>query len=147
MGVKGKLTASIEVKCGGHLIHDLFHSNTHHVPNISPSKVNRFEIHQGGIIKVGSIVSWKYYTDGKEKFAKEVIESIDPHNKSITWKVIEGDVLDLYNSFKVITSSEHEWTTLTFVYEKKNEDILKPLTVFGVWIDVIKEIDGHLFKK
>ncbi|WMV22909.1 hypothetical protein MTR67_016294 [Solanum verrucosum] len=131
MGVKGKLIASIEAKCGGHLIHDTLHSNTHHIPNICPSKVNHFQIHG----------------NGKKKFAKEVIESIDPHNKSITWKVIEGDLLDLYNSFKVITTSEHEWTTLTFVYEKKNEDIPEPLTVFGEWIDVIKEIDGHLLKK
>ncbi|KAG5568839.1 hypothetical protein H5410_064146 [Solanum commersonii] len=131
MGVKGKLIASIEVKCGGHLIHDTLHSNTHHIPNISPSKVNHFQIHG----------------DGKEKFAKEVIESIDPRNKSITWKVIEGDVLDLYDSFKVITTSEHEWTTLIFVYEKKNEDTPESLALFGVWINVIKEIDGHLLKK
>lgn len=52
-GVKGKLIASIEVKCGGHLIHDTFHSNTHHIPNISPSKVNHFQIHGDEIIKVG----------------------------------------------------------------------------------------------
>uniref|UniRef100_A0A0V0GSZ3 Putative kirola-like n=1 Tax=Solanum chacoense TaxID=4108 RepID=A0A0V0GSZ3_SOLCH len=147
MGVKGKLIASIEVKCGGHLIHDTLHSNTHHIPNICPSKVNHFQIHGGEIIKIVSIISWKYNEDGKEKFAKEVIESIDPHNKSISWKVIEGDLLDLYNSFKVITTSEHEWTTLIFVYEKKNEDTPEPLTLFGVWINVIKEIDGHLLKK
>jgi len=37
-------------------------------------------------------------TDGKEKFIKQVIEVVDSQNKSITWKVIEGNVLELYNS-------------------------------------------------
>lgn len=83
--------------------------------------------------------------DGKEKFAKQVI--IDPHKKSITWKVIEGDVLDLYNSFTVITSNEHNWTTLAFEYEKKSEDIAAPVTLLGFFFDVIKDLDGHLLKQ
>ncbi|MCD7448514.1 hypothetical protein HAX54_043024, partial [Datura stramonium] len=66
---------------------------------------------------------------GKEKLLKEVIEAIDHHEKSITWKVIGGDVLELYNSFTIITSSEHEWTTSTLIYEKKNEDTPEPLAL------------------
>ncbi|KAL3379912.1 hypothetical protein AABB24_000525 [Solanum stoloniferum] len=147
MGLKGKLIVSTEVKCGGHLIHNIFHTNTHHIANISPSKINRFEIHEGEIIKVGSIVSWRYNEDGEEKFAKQVIEAIDPHTKLIIWKVIEGNVLELYNSFIVITSSEQHWTTLAFEYEKKSEDIPKPITLLGFFFDVIKEIDGHLLKQ
>ncbi|KAG5609031.1 hypothetical protein H5410_020312 [Solanum commersonii] len=61
MGLKGKLIASLEVKCGGHLVHDI-------------PLVNHFEIHEGEILKV----------DGKEKLLKEVIEAIDHHEKSIT---------------------------------------------------------------
>lgn len=57
MGVKGKLIASIEVKCRGHSIHDILHTNTHHLPNISPVVVNHFEIHEDEIMKAGSVVS------------------------------------------------------------------------------------------
>ncbi|KAH0764756.1 hypothetical protein KY285_000627 [Solanum tuberosum] len=42
MGVKGKLIASMEVKCGGHLIHDLMHTNTHQAAIISPT-INHLE--------------------------------------------------------------------------------------------------------
>ncbi|XP_049384412.1 MLP-like protein 28 [Solanum stenotomum] len=147
MGLKGKLIASTEVKCGGHLIHNIFHTNTHHIANISPNKINRFEIHESEIIKVGSIVSWRYNEDGEEKFAKQVIEAINPHTKLIIWKVIEGNVLKLYNSFIVITSSEQNWTTLAFEYEKKSEDIPEPITLLGFFFGVIKEIDGHLLKQ
>ncbi|KAJ8564770.1 hypothetical protein K7X08_001230 [Anisodus acutangulus] len=146
MGVKGKLIASVEVKCGGHSIHDIFHTNTHHIANISPSKVQHFEIHEGETVKVGSIVSWKYNDDGKDKISKQLIEAVDLETKSITWKVIGGDLLELYNSFTIITSCDHHWTTWTFVYEKKTEDIPEPLALLGCALHVTKEIEGHLLK-
>ncbi|KAH0729508.1 hypothetical protein KY289_000696 [Solanum tuberosum] len=59
MGVKGKLIASMEVKCGGHLIHDLLHTNTHQAAIISPT-INRLEVHEGEIGKVGTIINMKY---------------------------------------------------------------------------------------
>ncbi|XP_060186432.1 kirola-like [Lycium barbarum] len=142
MGVKGKLISSIEVKCGGHPIHDIFHTNSDLVPNISPH-VNHFEIHEGEILKVGSVVSWKYIEDGKEKYVKDMIEAINPQKKSITWKVIEGDRKDLYNSFIVITFSEDQWTTVRFEYEKKTD----PLPFLGYFLYVIKDIEKYLLKK
>lgn len=60
MGVRGKLIASVEVRCGGHAIHDIIHNNTHHIPKITPRVINHFEIHESETIQVGSVVSWKY---------------------------------------------------------------------------------------
>ncbi|XP_016445742.1 kirola-like [Nicotiana tabacum] len=147
MGVKGKLIASLEVKSEGHSVRDIFHVNTHHIPGISPSKINHFEIHEGQIIKVGSIISWKYNEDEKEKIVKEVIEAFDHQKISVTVKVIGGDLLELYNYFTIITSSEAQWTTWTFVYEKKTEDTPKPLPFMGVVLDLTKDIDAHPLKK
>ncbi|XP_049392869.1 MLP-like protein 28 isoform X2 [Solanum stenotomum] len=146
MGVKGKLIVSLEVKCGGHSVHDIFHINTHHLPNISPSRLKHFEIHEGEIGKIDSVVSWKYNEDGKEMVAKTVIEAIDPSKKSITWKVIEGHLLELYNSFTIITSCEH-WTTIALVYEKKTEDTPEPLALLDYFVGMTKDVEGHLLKK
>ncbi|WMV22919.1 hypothetical protein MTR67_016304 [Solanum verrucosum] len=146
MGVKGKLIVSLEMKCGGHSVHDIFHTNTQHLPNISPSRVKHFEIHEGEKGKIGSVASWKYYEDGKEMFAKTVIDAIDPQKNSITWNAIEGNLLDLYNSFTVITSSEHQWMTYTLVYEKKTKDTPEPLAILDYYIGLIKDVEGHLLK-
>ncbi|KAG5629786.1 hypothetical protein H5410_001503 [Solanum commersonii] len=78
MGVKGKLIASMEVKCGGHLIHDLMHTNTHQAAVISPT-INRLEVHEG---EIGKVVN----TDGQEKTVKYEIEAIDRYKKSISRK-------------------------------------------------------------
>ncbi|XP_006366068.1 kirola-like [Solanum tuberosum] len=147
MGLKGKLIGSIEVKCGGHSIHDIIHINPHHLPNIAPNVLNHFEIHEGETIKVGSIVSWKFNHGGNEILSKDVVESVDLEKKSITWKVIGGNMLELYNSFTVITSSEHQWTTVTLLYEKKTEDTPEPLTHLGVLLNCLKDIESHLLKK
>lgn len=88
------------------------------------------------------------FIDGseKDKIVKEVIEAIDLEKKSITWKVIGGDLLELYNSFTIITSCEHEWITCTFMYEKKTEDTPEPLVPFGGLLNLIKDMEGHLLK-
>ncbi|XP_015170412.1 MLP-like protein 28 [Solanum tuberosum] len=125
MGLKGKLIALVEVKCGGDLMHDLLHTNSHHVANISPH-VNGFQIHEGENVKVGLIVSWSYNEVGQTKFMKQVIEAIDPKKKSFRWKVIEGDVLEMYSSFTVVTSHEPWWTIWTFEYEKKLKTFQSP---------------------
>ncbi|XP_060186158.1 kirola-like [Lycium barbarum] len=146
MGLKGKLIASVEVKCERNLVLDLLHTNKHHMPNICPSKISHFEIHEGDGIKAGSIVSWIYNDDGKDKTAKEVIEAVDLEKKSITFKVIEGDLLELYNSFTIIMSDEDQWATCTLVYEKKTEDIPEPLVLLGFVLHVFKDMECHLLK-
>ncbi|CAN4081064.1 unnamed protein product [Withania somnifera] len=147
MGVKGKLIASVEVKCEGHLIHNLFHHNTHHIPNICSRIIKNFEIHEGETVKVGSIISWNYTEAGQKRFMKKLVEIIDPPKKLIRWKVIEGDVLESYNSFTITTSSEHEWITWTLEYEKRTEDTPEPLIQLGLILDMTKDIEAHLLMK
>ncbi|WMV22749.1 hypothetical protein MTR67_016134 [Solanum verrucosum] len=84
---------------------------------------------------------------GNEILFKDVVESVDLEKKSITWKVIGGNMLELYNSFTIITSSEHQWTTITLLYEKKTEDTPEPLTHLGVLLNGLKDIESHLLKK
>ncbi|XP_049391637.1 kirola-like [Solanum stenotomum] len=146
MGLKGKLIASVEVKCGGFLMHDFLHNNSHHVAIISPRHMNHYQIQEGESVKVGSIVSLSYNEAGQKKFMKQVIEDIDPKKKSIRWKVIEGDVLEIYSSFTIVTSHEPQWTIWTFEYEKKTEDIPEPLGLLGNILNVIKDMEGHLLK-
>ncbi|PHU17461.1 hypothetical protein BC332_13156 [Capsicum chinense] len=147
MVVKGKLIFSMEVKCGGYSFHDIFHNKTHHIPKMSPSTFHHFEIHEGEIIKIGSIVGWKYIQDGKEMFLKEVVDAIDRDQSVFSRKVIEGNMLELYSSFTLVTSYEHHWTTLALVYEKKTEDTPEPITFLSLLINMAKDMEGHLLNQ
>ncbi|KAG5632125.1 hypothetical protein H5410_003842, partial [Solanum commersonii] len=132
-----KLIASVEVKRGGHLFYDIFHTNTHYVPKISPRNINHFEIHEGETMK----------TAGQKMYMQHLVEDVDPHKKSITWKLIEGDLLELYNYFNVITSCDYQWTTWTIEYEKKTEDTPEPLIHLGFILDLTKDVEAHLLEK
>ncbi|XP_015086628.1 kirola-like [Solanum pennellii] len=146
MGVKGKLIASMEVKCGGHLIHDLLHTNTHQAAIVSPT-INRLEVHEGEMGKVGTIINMKYNEDRQEKSVMYEIEEIDRYKKSISRKVIGGDLLDFYSSFTIISSCEQQWITWTFEYEKKLEDNQEPINFLGFILNATKDIEGHFLKK
>nr|XP_016507761.1 PREDICTED: kirola-like [Nicotiana tabacum] len=147
MGLKGKLVVSMEVKCGGHLFHDLYQTKPHHVSNISPNYVTGFDLHEGGIGEVGSVVTWKYKEDGNAKIAKCVIEAIDDEKKSNTWKVIGGDLLEAYNDFIVNISCDQHWITWTLEYEKKTEDTSEPITFLGFFTYLSKDIEAHHVEK
>ncbi|MCD7450353.1 hypothetical protein HAX54_005555 [Datura stramonium] len=119
MGLRGKLIAHVEVKCGGELFHDHFNSKPHHIPNIS-DKINSFEIHEGELGTVGCLVSWKFNFGYFKELYKELTATLDVQENGTIW---------------------------TIEYEKQNEDIPEPLTLLGRAIDTIKDIDSHHHNK
>ncbi|KAK1380606.1 Polyketide cyclase/dehydrase and lipid transportsuperfamily protein [Heracleum sosnowskyi] len=96
--------------------------------------VQNCELHDGELGAVGSIVIWNYMIDGKAKVAKDLIEVIDDEKKLIIWKVIEGDLVELYNSFKITAHVETE---------KPHEDVEDPHTLMDLLISVTKDIESH----
>jgi hypothetical protein len=86
--------------------------------------------------------------DGQAKVAKQKIEAIDETNKSITFKVIEGDLLKEYKSFKIFVQAspkgEGSLVHWSMEYEKLKEDVPEPKTLLQFAVDMSKDIDGHL---
>ncbi|KAB2090983.1 hypothetical protein ES319_A03G159700v1 [Gossypium barbadense] len=73
--------------------------------------------------------------DGKAKKAKEVVEAVDPDKNLITFRVIEGDLMEEYKSFvaMILVSPKSEdsgsivhWT---LEYEKLHDGIAHPETL------------------
>ncbi|CAA3026917.1 kirola-like [Olea europaea subsp. europaea] len=150
MGLKGKLTAQIEMKAGGDLFHELVRYEPQQIPNISPTTIQGCDLHEGDWGNVGSVYFWKYTLDGKQGVAKDVIESIDEEKKSMTFKVIEGDLMKLYKAFKVgfhvDTHGGIDLVTWTLEYEKLNDDVEEPLSMLGFCIKLAKDVEAHHLK-
>ncbi|KAF4355773.1 hypothetical protein F8388_019172 [Cannabis sativa] len=78
--------------------------------------------------------------DGEKKVAKQIIEAIDDEKNSITFKVIEGDLLEHFKSFKAtlkVTPKE---------YEKLHDEIIDPHTLLQLAIDLSKDLESHLLQ-
>ncbi|CAA2980502.1 kirola-like [Olea europaea subsp. europaea] len=147
MGLLGKLVAQIEFKAGGDVFHELFTHRPHHVSTTAPEKVHGCDLHQGEFGKEGSIICWKYTHDGKKRVAKQVVEAIDEEKKSITFKMLEGDLMELYKNFiikiHIETKGDIDLVTWTLDYEMPNEDVPHPITLLAFFIDLTKAIESH----
>ncbi|KAK1380611.1 MLP-like protein 34-like [Heracleum sosnowskyi] len=141
-----KLVSQTKIKSSGDVFHDLLRHQPHQISDIS-SHVQSCDLHDGEWGTEGSIISWNYVHDGKDMFAKEIVEVIDEEKKSITFKVIEGNVLEIYKNFKVTchvdTEGEDHLVTWTFEYEKMHEDVEDPHTLMDVLVGITKDIESH----
>ncbi|KAL1531944.1 kirola-like [Salvia divinorum] len=146
-GLSGKLVDQICIKSDGDVFHELFREKPHQISGICPDKIQTCDLHEGDWGKVGSVLVWNYFHDGKKRVAKEVIEAIDEGNKSVTFKVIEGDLMELYKAIKITvhvdTKGEDNLVTWTIEYEKVNEDVADPRTLMEFCLHVTKDIETH----
>lgn len=82
--------------------------------------------------------------------AKEIVEVIDEANKLVKFKVIEGDLMEIYNTFYFIvhvdTKGENNIVTWTLEYEKKNPTVPDPETLMELVIHITKDIETHHLK-
>ncbi|CAA3014385.1 kirola-like [Olea europaea subsp. europaea] len=150
MGLKGKLTSQMETKVGGDVFHELFRYKPQQLPNISPTNIQGCDLHEGEWGNVGSIYFWRYTHDGKQEVAKAVIESIDEEKRSLTFKVVEGDLMKLYRAFKggfhVETHGGIDLVTWNLEYEKLNDDVEEPLSLLSFCIKLAKDVEAHHLK-
>ncbi|CAF2063930.1 unnamed protein product [Brassica oleracea] len=143
----GIIETTVEIKSSPEKLHDMFVGKKDHIPSASPSFVHGCELHEGEMGQVGSVVTWNYFHG---KVMKERIESIDPENNSVTYRVLEGDVMNEYKSFVItlqVTPKEGEPGSVVhwhFEYEKINEEVAHPETLLQFAVEVSKELDAHL---
>ncbi|KAL7132307.1 hypothetical protein ABFS83_12G064500 [Erythranthe nasuta] len=147
MGLIEKLVSETNIKSDGDVFHEIFRDRPHHISDMSPDIVQNVDLHLGEWGTVGSVIFWNYTHEGKEKVAKQIIEGIDEEKKSVTFKVIEGDLMEFYKTFKatvhVDTVGEDNLVTWTFEYEKVSEDVTEQHTVMDLCVKMTKDIESH----
>ena len=148
--LSGKLVSQIEIKSDGDVFHEIFRYRPHSISEMSPDKIQGVDLHDGDWGTVGSVIFWNYTHDGKQKVAKEIIEAIDEEKKSVRFKVVEGDLMELYKTFTFIchvdTHGENNLVTWTMEYEKLNESVKDPHTMMEFCLHVTKDIETHHLK-
>ncbi|KAK4400048.1 Kirola [Sesamum angolense] len=146
MGLHGKLVIQISIKVDGDIFFHLFKHKLHHIKNICPQKIQSVNLIAGDWGTVGSVISWNYTKDG---FLSLQRRSLRPwtRKRSITYKVTEGDLMAVYNTFKLAVSvdsnGEDNVVTWTVEYEKKNESVPEPSTFLDFCFSATKEIERH----
>ncbi|XP_062109601.1 MLP-like protein 28 [Humulus lupulus] len=147
-----KLEVQLEIKSSAEKFFEIFSCKQHLIPKMCPEIIKDIKVIKGDWKSVGSIKEWSYIA-GSAETSKEMVEEIDEKNKSITFKIIDGEMTKYYKNVKsTIHATENIGQKLgssvkwTLQYEKMNDNIPDP-TKYAELISVfIKTADAYLIK-
>ncbi|XP_024197323.1 MLP-like protein 28 [Rosa chinensis] len=131
----GKQEVDIEIKAPAERFFEFITPKTHMLSNTSPDKV----------------VSCELLEDGNARAGKELLEAVDIERNSVTYRVIDGYLLQYYKSFKRSCEAttkgkgEEEGTRVhwTLEYEKLHDKVPEPHTKLQLILDLVKDFDVH----
>ncbi|XP_027905596.1 MLP-like protein 28 [Vigna unguiculata] len=143
-----KMETEVHIKASADKFYDVFCNKPYHIANISPQNIQSVQIHNGNWGTEGSILTRNYMIDGKTYVEKEMVEGIDKENKKLSFKVIEGDLMGHYKTFKsnlqVIPKEKGSVVHWTMEFEKHQNNIPDPHTTLQLATEVTKDIDSYL---
>ncbi|KAL7607729.1 hypothetical protein Lser_V15G11081 [Lactuca serriola] len=150
MAITGKISSEVEIKCHRHQIFELLKHKPHHISVVDPERIEACHLLSGEWGVPGAVVLWHYYHDGKKETAKEIIEEIDDELHKIVFKVIEGDILEVYNSMSVIFMTkdvgDKKFVIWTIEFEKANASIPDPTSYLDVVCGMAGNMNAHFLK-
>ncbi|KAI3728679.1 hypothetical protein L6452_17320 [Arctium lappa] len=148
MAISGKLVREVDVKGGGKFIHQIFEHKPNEIAIMSPDKIQRCDLVSGQWGASGSIISLHFIHDGKVNTAKEMMEADD---EKIVFKVIEGDVLQVYNALTLTIHFEEMGDKRLGVwsmdFQKVNASIPDPTTYLDLLCAITKDMDAYILKQ
>ncbi|EPS68988.1 hypothetical protein M569_05780, partial [Genlisea aurea] len=131
--------------------HELMLKTPHEIPKANPAKLYNCHLHEGSYGTNGSVIEWEYFLDGKVRWDKQILQDIDEEKKHIGFKMIGGELLELYKevfiSNDVETKDGVDFITWTIEYELLEPDNPHPLSLLNYFIEFTKDIEAYVTKE
>ncbi|KAL4366559.1 hypothetical protein GQ457_05G035650 [Hibiscus cannabinus] len=136
----GRLGAYVETDASPEQIQHLLSCMPDHVHDTSPEKILGCDLVRGDFGTPGCIITWRYM--------------LDYESKSVTFKVLEGDVMQEFMSFvKTMQASAKSdgskgsivhWTV---EYEKRHHGVGEPYSLLQLFVEVSGDMGAYLVKE
>ncbi|KAL3510571.1 hypothetical protein ACH5RR_029972 [Cinchona calisaya] len=147
VSLSGRLVSSVEVKATGDVLHEIFAYKPHHLASGFPDIIQNVVLVEGSWGTAGSVVFGSYTLDGRKQVIKSIIDAVDSSKKSITYKLIEGDLLQLYRTvsitIRVDTHDGNNSVTWIMDYVKQSPNVPDPNSLMDMFYTLTKGIDSH----
>ena len=85
--------------------------------------------------------------------AKGVVKAIDDDKNLITYRVIEGDLMEHFKTFLITIQAnpkpngEGSVVHWTMEYEKRHDEIIDPQTLLEFFVGLSKDLEAHLLEE
>ncbi|KAL7590501.1 hypothetical protein Lser_V15G37233 [Lactuca serriola] len=145
------LIGQVEITSGGDVLHDLLRFKPNDIPPMCSNKMYRCDLLSGQRGDVGSTICWNFTNDGKPQASKQIIEAVDEKNHKIVFKVIGGELVEIYKTFTIIFHVEEKggkkFAIYTYEFEKPDEDVPYPTSLMDFMTTILKEMDENASRK
>ncbi|KAK4488853.1 hypothetical protein RD792_004643 [Penstemon davidsonii] len=145
-----KIEAEVEVRSDAGKFWESIRESTTLFPKAFPDQYQSIQLLQGDGKSVGS-VRLINYAPGVSPISstKEKIESVDEANKTLSYSVIDGDVLNYYKNFKAnltVTPKGENGSTVKWAceFDKANEDVPNPDIMRDFAVKCFNDLDVYL---
>ncbi|KAK7342945.1 hypothetical protein VNO80_25903 [Phaseolus coccineus] len=151
MSLAGNISTEIGVHAAAAKWFNLFAKQLHDIQNLT-DRVHGTKLHRGEDFHHNeSIKHWTYTIDGKVTTCQESIESIDEANKTVIYKLFDGDINHHFKLFKFVfqaidKNSGGAIVKWTVEYEKLGEEVDPPYGYIEFLHKCTRDIDAHLLK-
>ncbi|XP_023736649.2 kirola [Lactuca sativa] len=151
MALSGILVKKIPIKSDGNVFYDILTYSPYNVCEICPDCMNGVDLEDGEWGVIGCVIVVSFIHDGKTHVVKEVLQTIDKEKKSVSYNVIGGDIMDAFKTFLITvdvdTSEEESFVTLTFQYEKLDENLDAAESLMDFCVKVIADMENYYLAK
>lgn len=83
-------------------------------------------------------------------FSKEKVEVADDANKLVSYSVIDGEMVNLYKTFKptlqVTPNGDGSLVNWSLEFEKVNAEVPEPDLILETAVETFKDLDEYLLK-
>ncbi|KAJ4848329.1 hypothetical protein Tsubulata_003726 [Turnera subulata] len=145
MAQLAKVETKVPLKGSSDQFFTFFRNNIPNLHQMFPQNVQSVEVVGGGEVKTGSVLHAKYSLAGSPVMSAKIkIEALDDARKSMSVVVLEGDLFQLYKTFKVkmeVSAGQAKWS---IEFEKANENAPHPSPYLDLITKVCKGLDAHL---
>ncbi|KAL3831047.1 hypothetical protein ACJIZ3_019849 [Penstemon smallii] len=105
---------------------------------------------KGSLVKMARLSNGAtLLVNGKQQIAKQILQDIDLEKKQFAYKMVEGDLMELYKNMiitmHVETKGGVDFITWTIEYELLSADNSHPLSPLNFLIEFTKDVETHIF--
>ncbi|CAH9073948.1 unnamed protein product [Cuscuta epithymum] len=149
MAGQGKIEVDVEVNVGAEKLWSSLKDSINVFPKAFPEQYKSIEVVEGDGVSVGS-VRLVTFAEGTPlvTFSKEKIESVDEEKKSLSYNVIEGDILKYYKSFKanvgVTPQGDGSLVKWCCEFEKASDEVPEPSLIKDAAVKTFKGLEVYL---
>ncbi|XWS34488.1 hypothetical protein CRYUN_Cryun21dG0042500 [Craigia yunnanensis] len=143
-----KMDCQVEIKSPAYEFYDAFKTKAQLMPKMANQVITDIKLLQGDWDSVGAVRLWTYIAGDKSETIKEKLVHVDDKNKTLVFRMLEGDVLNSYKSWNTILNitpmGEGTMVKWTMEFEKQIENIADPVKYadfFTIWT---KNVDAYL---